>query len=273
MSEEERPRQRRINPSLLVLLLLLLLLCLCMVSPSLAKAGGPLALLDSITHYSKPVICRVPQLAAVALFCPDGERGGYCDQSCDPQKKGSCGNFEDVSCQKNADGRYTCGGPGCTQITQGGGCFQPCNPDTANACAPGLKCVPSANTAAAAQYVCMGTQCQPTGGQTGGQTGGGTETAGQNCKCEDTDYVCRNPDGSVASASYNTDRCGGANICQCRGTTWVCPDGTYATFNPNCGVGGSSTCTCVQNPNYPSSSRDQYICKETGAACKPTTTP
>ncbi len=109
----------------------------------------------------------------------------------------------------------------------------------------------------------------------GGQPGGGQPTGGGegSCKCQGTDYICTKPDGTVASASYNSQQCGGSGQCECRGTTYTCPDGTYAEFNPKCGVGGSA-CTCVPNSQcnqYPPNQcpNPAYICKENGKACNP----
>jgi hypothetical protein len=127
-----------------------------------------------------------------------------------------------------------------------------------------------------------GNQTDVGGGQPGGQTGGnptgGQTSSGQtsqDCKCNGVDFMCYNPDGSVASASYNSAQCGGSGICECRGDdkALACPDGTYAPFNPQCGVGeGGGVCTCVANPacaQYPQGQcpDPENICKETGVSC------
>jgi hypothetical protein len=112
------------------------------------------------------------------------------------------------------------------------------------------------------------------GGDTsaGGQTTGGSVTAG-GCVCQGTDYICTNPDGTVASASFNSGQCGGSAQCECRGTTLACPDGTYAEFNPQCGVGaGGNQCTCVPNAQCQQFPKGQCpypenVCKEDGTGC------
>jgi len=316
MSDDQNTEpRRRLNPGLLLLLLLLLLLCLCMATPSLANLGGFFDVFTPIGDITQPIVCRVPQLAAVAVFCPQGERGAFCGQTCDPAKPDACGAFEDVSCQKDATGKFSCGGPGCVNLTDTGGrCFATCDPNVANSCAEGLRCVQALTSAANAGFTCQGNSCQPTsttGGQTtGGQTDGGGQAdcrcdpqkgdmlctkpgdtalyvtpqapecnAEQGCACEGVDYICRSPDGSVASAKYNVSRCGGTDACVCHegdpNKSAFCPDGAHP-FNPLCGVGGTTgggQCTCVANPNYPATSRDPFICRETGDACKPSTVP
>ncbi len=66
-----------------------------------------------------------------------------------------------------------------------------------------------------------------------------TATATTGCACQGVDLIC--PDGKN---SYNAAECGGSGQCQCRdpNQTWACPDGTYAEFNPQCGVGGNDPC-------------------------------
>jgi hypothetical protein len=58
--------------------------------------------------------------------------------------------------------------------------------------------------------------------------------------------------------------------CTCCGTTLTCADGTVATFNPQCGVGGGSSCKCVPVDafctQFPGCA---FHCTETGAACTP----
>ena len=72
--DQNTERRRRLSPNLLLLLLLFLLLCLCMASPALANVFDPLKPVAAVVE---PIVCRVPQLAMVALFCPQGERGAY----------------------------------------------------------------------------------------------------------------------------------------------------------------------------------------------------
>jgi len=69
-----------------------------------------------------------------------------------------------------------------------------------------------------------------------------TDSPTPGCKCEGVDLVC--PDKRT---SYNAVECGGSGQCDCRepNKTWACPDGTYADFNPQCGVGGGGQCTCI----------------------------
>ena len=57
------------------------------------------------------------------------------------------------------------------------------------------------------------------------------------CYCEGADLYCS--DGWI---SYNSTRCGGNGGCNCRepDKALACADGTYAPFNPACGVGGTT---------------------------------
>jgi hypothetical protein len=317
MSDSGTERRRSNFTPFAILIILALLICVCAASPTLAAS---LPFFQPVSDFTQPIVCRVPQFAAVAVVCPNGEKGGFCGQPCSPDDAKSCGGFEDVTCQKDETGKYACGGPGCVPTTDiPGGCFDPCDPQDPNACGEGLSCGQYGSPTAGI-YACVGDVCtQPSCGcegtsyvckypdgkvettenstactstpdcQCDGTTlvckypdGSVKSTEGADvcqgeCRCDGTDYVCVKPDGSKTT-SYNSQQCGGEGGCACRGTTLVCSDGTYAEFNPQCGVGGDTGgegCTCIANPACQAAAacRSPYICKETGQACTPPTTP
>jgi PT repeat-containing protein len=139
-----------------------------------------------------------------------------------------------------------------------GACNAPCSP-TASNCLAGLSCVPS--TANSDKFICWNADICLQGDTTPVVTEG---SGGQGCECRGVDLVC-----AGQPTSYNSAQCGGEGKCACRGDdkVWACPDGTYASFNPNCGVGGDdNTCTCiyVMYPYY------SYRCQENpNKTCSP----
>jgi len=206
--------------------------------------------------------------------------GGLCNAPCSPTAN-TCD--PGLSCVMEPDGGYVCWdgtdsagevcGNGASQPTGDGTCNQPCSP-TASNCNPGLSCV----TEPDGGYVCWG-GTDSTGQNCGPNQPSQTQPPASNaCVCNNRDYVCTKPDGST-TVSYNAVECDGSGVCECRepNKTWACPDGTYAEFNPQCGVGGGTTpvgptCTCVKaDPQCnPISSVCKYVCKEDpGKSCTP----
>jgi len=209
---------------------------------------------------------------------PGGIAGGACNQGCDPNGS-TCD--PGLSCVQEPDGGYVCFGGtdstgevcgnGASQPTGDGTCNQPCSP-TASNCNPGLSCV----TEPDGGYVCWGGTDST--GETCAQQPSQTQPPGDGaCVCNNRDYVCTKPDGST-TVSYNAVECDGSGVCECRepNKTWACPDGTYADFNPQCGVGGGvtpvgPTCTCVQvDPQCSPAPQCKFVCKENpGKSCTP----
>jgi hypothetical protein len=139
-----------------------------------------------------------------------------------------------------------------TEESGGGACLDSCNPENSN-CSGSTSCVKDN----LGNFVCWGGT--DASGQYCGPTG---EDDQSGCACQGTDLYCKNPDGSIASVSYNSAECGGTGLCECRGGDLACPDGTYAQFNPQCT--DTSPCTCIY-----SYAAGGYICAEDGGGCIP----
>jgi hypothetical protein len=173
--------------------------------------------------------------------------GAHCSEFCDPTNPVCDAG---LSCVMEPDGYYVCWGGtdatgevcGDVSISETLHCGQVCDPSKPS-CDPGLSCLKGItdvyvcwNGTDATGQTCFNVTPQP-------QPGGSDNPV---CACNGPDYICKNADGSIASASYNSAQCGGSGQCGCiPGTfTLACPDGTYAENNPQCLPGGS-TCSCV----------------------------
>jgi hypothetical protein len=216
----------------------------------------------------------VPQLATVALICPDGgsaegscECGGttlFCaigDQSFSYENFPGCTDKTDCSCQgttlvcddgtkkENFDGCGRPGGPGV--------CYAPCDPQDPNSCGQGLKCSQYGSATAAGLYACLGDQCKPTEVPPGdGSCWQVCNPQSPNCaeglKCvlwgsgTSPYYVCFNENVCIPGQT-STEQPGGTTTCDCKGTDYICTDAAgnvvSARYNTS-QCGGGDGCEC-----------------------------
>jgi hypothetical protein len=269
MSETpEGGKKKRDRSGLVVLIFLLLLLCLCAATPTLAQTDTPIArFAKPIADFLTPVLCDVPQLAAVPLFCPDGQvTEGTCscdgttlycsigDVSSSFENWPGCTGQADCNCEGTtlvcADGTKKENFPGCGN-PGGGTCFASCNPNDPKACDEGLTCA-MYGSATAGLYACLGDICKPP------DTTQGDGSCWQQCNpdapncAEGLDCVLWGSGTSPYHVCFAENVCQVStetpgDTCECKGTDFICTDAagnvTSAQYNTT-QCGGTGGCEC-----------------------------
>jgi len=169
------------------------------------------------------------------------------------------------TCQGSVCGPLKPGcGTACNTVV-GNGTFNLPNP---NLCDPGLQCLGTYDyDTNKTNYSCWADTCYTNvfagvcGDACGPDAPCGAELmckpnddgSGSSCwhpSCPDSDDIKNNPPAQNVNPNVNVPppptESSPETVCTCEGTTLICTDGTYAEFNPACGVGGdacgNSTC-------------------------------